>query len=454
MAWHDSLLRDPDGRVTGLISSGVDVTDRVRLEHELQRMDKLESLGTLAGGIAHDFNNMLTGIIGNINLARMEDDPERSRELLKEAEQEILQARGLSQQLLTFAKGGAPVRSVQDVAQILQEAVSFALRGSDVSPRFDLPADLWWANVDKGQLSQVFSNIVINADEAMPAGGLISVSARNIAFADPVPVSRPCAWRLRSDRPERHGAGIAEERPSQDLRSLLQHEAPWQWPGPFHVVCHHPQARGDYCVELEEGSRHDLLRLSAGCSCPSHPVRRPRTAPRVSGQGRVLVMTMNLRATGGGRHADPAGFTKAVLTRDRGQRRLPPIPVRRFIRSDSMRICRRRPRPSGLVPFNPPSHQPPMTCPPTTPPPGLPMARTQQPLACTTPSTPPPRASNIHPPAHCLERIRHGFPSWPSTRAYHFDGVLAKPNSFTELTSVLASLDTRLSVSDSIVRPQ
>ena len=74
VAWHDSLLRDSEGRVTGLISSGVDVTDRVRLESELQRMDKLESLGTLAGGIAHDFNNMMTGIIGNINLARIEDD--------------------------------------------------------------------------------------------------------------------------------------------------------------------------------------------------------------------------------------------------------------------------------------------------------------------------------------------------------------------------------------------
>src|SRR5664280_1507508 len=176
ISWHDSLLRDAEGRITGLISSGVDVTHTVHLEHELQRMDKLESLGVLAGGIAHDFNNMLTGIIGNINLARIEDDTDRSSELLQEAEQEILQARGLSQQLLTFAKGGAPVRSVQDLAPVLREAVSFALRGSDVSASFNLPADLWWASIDKGQLSQVFCNIVINADEAMPVGGTISVA--------------------------------------------------------------------------------------------------------------------------------------------------------------------------------------------------------------------------------------------------------------------------------------
>src|SRR5664280_1764031 len=184
ISWHDSLLRDAEGRITGLISSGVDVTHTVHLEHELQRMDKLESLGVLAGGIAHDFNNMLTGIIGNINLARIEDDTDRSSELLQEAEQEILQARGLSQQLLTFAKGGAPVRSVQDLAPVLREAVSFALRGSDVSASFNLPADLWWAGIDKGQLSQVFCNIVINADEAMPAGGTISVVARNITVDD------------------------------------------------------------------------------------------------------------------------------------------------------------------------------------------------------------------------------------------------------------------------------
>lgn len=184
ISWHDSLLRDADGRVIGLISSGLDITHTVRLEEELQRMDKLESLGTLAGGIAHDFNNMLTGIIGNINLARMEGDRDRSRELLEEAEHEILRARGLSQQLLTFAKGGAPVRSVQDVGHLLRDAVSFALRGSSVSVQFDLPEDLWTANVDAGQISQVFSNLAINANEAMPSGGTVTVSARNVNVAE------------------------------------------------------------------------------------------------------------------------------------------------------------------------------------------------------------------------------------------------------------------------------
>ena len=164
-----------------------DITERLRIESELQRMDKLESLGVMAGGIAHDFNNMLTGIVGNIELARTEEWQDRSRVLLDEAEQEILRARGLTQQLLTFARGGEPVRSVQDLAPILREVTAFALHGSDVRAVMDFSEGLWPANVDRGQISQVFSNMVINADEAMLDGGTLSVSAHNVLISDPVP---------------------------------------------------------------------------------------------------------------------------------------------------------------------------------------------------------------------------------------------------------------------------
>ena len=216
VSWHDALLRDAEGHVTGLISSGIDITQTARLEQELQRMDKLESLGVLAGGIAHDFNNMLTGIIGNINLARMEDDPGRSRELLHEAEQEILRARGLSQQLLTFARGGTPVRSVQDLAPLVREAASFALRGSDVALSFDIPADLWWSNVDAGQISQVISNIVINADEAMPAGGTVTVRARTTSVAEHEYPDLAAGTYVRIDITDT-GTGI----PASDLRRVF-----------------------------------------------------------------------------------------------------------------------------------------------------------------------------------------------------------------------------------------
>jgi PAS domain S-box-containing protein len=288
VAWHDSLLRDAEGRVTGLISSGVDVTDRVRLERELQRMDKLESLGTLAGGIAHDFNNMLTGIIGNINLARIEDDTHRSRELLQEAEQEILQARGLSQQLLTFAKGGAPVRSVQDVAHILQEAVSFALRGSDVSPRFDLPADLWWANVDQGQLSQVFSNIVINADEAMPAGGTISVVARNVTVEDGTYPDLAPGDYVRVDLSDT-GIGIAET----NLRRIFDPFFSTKRRGSglglatSYAIVHKHDGYIGVVSTPGTGTTFSIF-LPANPASPSPQLRE--TAPQFRGHGRVLVM--------------------------------------------------------------------------------------------------------------------------------------------------------------------
>jgi PAS domain S-box-containing protein len=288
VAWHDSLLRDAEGRVTGLISSGVDVTDRVRLERELQRMDKLESLGTLAGGIAHDFNNMLTGIIGNINLARIEDDTHRSRELLQEAEQEILQARGLSQQLLTFAKGGAPVRSVQDVAHILQEAVSFALRGSDVSPRFDLPADLWWANVDQGQLSQVFSNIVINADEAMPAGGTISVVARNVTVEDGTYPDLTPGDYVRVDLSDT-GIGIAET----NLRRIFDPFFSTKRRGSglglatSYAIVHKHDGYIGVVSTPGTGTTFSIF-LPANPASPSPQLRE--TAPQFRGHGRVLVM--------------------------------------------------------------------------------------------------------------------------------------------------------------------
>ena len=275
--WHDSLLKDQNGRVTGLMSSGVDVTERRRLEHELQRMDKLESLGILAGGIAHDFNNMLTGIIGNINLARIEDDTDRSRELLQEAEQEILQARGLSQQLLTFAKGGAPIRSVQDLAHILREAVSFALRGSDVSASFDLPTDLWWASVDKGQLSQVFSNIVINADEAMPAGGTISIVARNVTIeAGTYPDLAPGDY-VRINLSDT-GIGIAET----DLRRIFDPFFSTKRRGSglglatSYAVVHKHAGYIDVASTPGAGTTFSILLPAAP---PVHPVSRPRQHP-------------------------------------------------------------------------------------------------------------------------------------------------------------------------------
>jgi two-component system, cell cycle sensor histidine kinase and response regulator CckA len=164
------------------LNFGSDITERKQLERERQRIDKLESVGTLAGGIAHDFNNILTGILGNISLAIMKAQAHNNdiNEILKEAEKASLRAKDLTQQLLTFARGGAPVKKLMSVSQLISETVSFALRGSNVDCQFSIPDDLWQVEIDEGQIGQVISNLVLNARQSMPTGGMIQVKAENV----------------------------------------------------------------------------------------------------------------------------------------------------------------------------------------------------------------------------------------------------------------------------------
>ena len=151
-----------------------------RLQAELARAGKLESLGLLAGGIAHDFNNLLTVLMGNISLIRLDATlSDEARGSLDQAARAAARARDLTQQLLTFAKGGSPLRTAVSLPEVVREVTEFALRGSKVRCRFDLPADLWPANVDKGQIGQVVQNIVINALQAMPDGGEVDVTLSN-----------------------------------------------------------------------------------------------------------------------------------------------------------------------------------------------------------------------------------------------------------------------------------
>ena len=149
-------------------------------ESEMQHLQRLESLGLLAGGIAHDFNNLLTAILANVSLLKMDALPgSESLELLGEAEKASLQARDLTSQLLTFAKGGKPVKCSVNLGRIIRDSTGFALRGKPIKCALELAADLWPAEADATQLAQVFNNLVINACQAMPEGGLITIAARN-----------------------------------------------------------------------------------------------------------------------------------------------------------------------------------------------------------------------------------------------------------------------------------
>ncbi|BEH10798.1 MULTISPECIES: hybrid sensor histidine kinase/response regulator [Geobacter] len=174
-------IRDAAGAILGVVLVFRDMTQKKEIEEELFRARKLESLGVLAGGIAHDFNNLLTGILGNISMARMivAEDHE-AYPLLDRAQRASDRARDLTQQLLTFSRGGAPMKKVTSLAHLLIDSATFALRGANVRCSFAIPDELWPVEVDPGQMSQVVNNLVINADQAMPEGGVLTVRAENV----------------------------------------------------------------------------------------------------------------------------------------------------------------------------------------------------------------------------------------------------------------------------------
>jgi two-component system, cell cycle sensor histidine kinase and response regulator CckA len=161
-----------------------DITERESLQNRLLNAQRLESLGVLAGGIAHDFNNILTGILGNISMARsILDIPDKLAKLLDNAEKATVRASELATQLLTFAKGGAPVKKTVSLGKIVHESLSLALRGTNVKGVVDIPVDLHDIEADEGQISQVCNNLVINAVQAMPEGGTITVAGMNVTLA-------------------------------------------------------------------------------------------------------------------------------------------------------------------------------------------------------------------------------------------------------------------------------
>jgi PAS domain S-box-containing protein len=174
------VMRDHEGKAVRMIGTNADITERKRTEEALQNTQRLESLGLLAGGIAHDFNNLLTGIFGYAELARNHTRNETVIGYLSESIAVIDRARSLTRQLLTFARGGEPIRRVAPLFPFIEDAVHFALSGSNVSCRFDVAPDLKRCSFDRNQIGQVMDNLVINAQQAMPLGGVMDVRAANV----------------------------------------------------------------------------------------------------------------------------------------------------------------------------------------------------------------------------------------------------------------------------------
>jgi PAS domain S-box-containing protein len=194
-----------------LYGASQDITEQELLFSQLVKNQKLESLGVFAGGIAHDFNNLLTGIIANISLAKIFVNPEEKIfTRLEEAEKAADRASELTQQLLTFSKGGDPVKKVASMERILTDSISFVLRGSNVRCELAIPDDIWPVEVDEGQIGQVINNLLINSDQAMPDGGIIRIGAENLT-AGPDDIVSLNEGRYVRFSIEDQGIGIPEE---------------------------------------------------------------------------------------------------------------------------------------------------------------------------------------------------------------------------------------------------
>ncbi|WP_169309159.1 ATP-binding protein [Desulforhopalus sp. IMCC35007] len=191
-------VHNEQGIIAGIVTSCRDITEHKENEKELLKNEKLGSLGILAGGIAHDFNNILTGIIGNISFAKVFlDTTHKSYKLLAEAEKASQRAGELAHQLLTFSRGGEPVKKVVSPQHLINEAISLVLRGSNVKAVVDIHNSIHAIEADEGQMSQVFHNIIINATQAMPGGGTLMVTARNEMIAENNTLSLPPGRYIR-----------------------------------------------------------------------------------------------------------------------------------------------------------------------------------------------------------------------------------------------------------------
>jgi signal transduction histidine kinase/ActR/RegA family two-component response regulator len=260
-----------------------EIAQRQQTEEELLRARKLESIGVLAGGIAHDFNNFLTVVQGNIEVAKEQLTlTEPAQQFLDQAASACQRAKFLSSQLLTFAKGGAPVRRIVSIAQLVTEAVHLARTGSQASIEVNIAEGLWSAQVDSGQIGQVLHNILINAREAMPGGGTIEVQARNVVGQD---AADPRVRISISD----NGRGIPEE----VLRRIFDPYFTTKTGGnglglatAYAIVVKHG---GHISVDSKPGVGSTfIIDLPASLEAPMS--QAPIAAPVETGTGRLLVM--------------------------------------------------------------------------------------------------------------------------------------------------------------------
>jgi signal transduction histidine kinase len=266
-----------------------DVTEKQKLEQEIRRAEHLESIGLLAGGIAHDFNNLLAGIFGYIGLAREYGKTnENVKDCLDKAMLVFGQAKALTQQLLTFSKGGSPVRRLASIAEILRDMSAFVLAGSDVKAELSFPGELWDCEVDTGQLGEVINNLLINAQQAMPEGGVIDIMAENHTVVD------HCTTPLKPGKYVKigiqdHGIGIPEKYLSRVFDPFFSTKQ--QGSGLGLTIAYSIIKRHDGHIEVHsEPGKGTIVRIYLPASREAaHPEPSKDGEPRM-GHGRILLM--------------------------------------------------------------------------------------------------------------------------------------------------------------------
>jgi PAS domain S-box-containing protein len=278
-----------DDQAVRIIVNSRDNTGRKNLEGDILKAQKLESLGVLAGGIAHDFNNLITGIMANIELARMHvkrDD--LLAPILEKAEQASVQAHGLTQQLLTFSRGGEPVMKTVLLNDLIKESASFALRGSKVGSTFSMAGDLRPVEADIGQLRQVIHNIVINADEAMPQGGMITISAENVSLGAQEVISLEAGDYVKISIADQ-GIGIPREHLAKIFDPYFTTKKKGSGLGlatAYSIIKKHG---GAIAAESEPGAG-TMISIFLPASSKEFKAPGDAMAGLVTGQGRVLIM--------------------------------------------------------------------------------------------------------------------------------------------------------------------
>jgi len=273
----------------GVLVTYEDITESRRMEDELHKAQKLESLGLLAGGIAHDFNNLMGGIFGYIDLALATSQDGRVSGYLSSAIGGIDRARSLTGQLLTFSKGGAPVLETGDLASAIRNSCKFALSGSNVSCVIDIGENLWPCDFDGNQIGQVIDNIIINAQQAMPMGGSVVVSAKNVQAKAGEIGTLPAGSYVKVSILD-SGIGIPQEILPRIFDPFFTTKQ--KGSGLGLSICHSIIMRHNGWIDVESAQGKGAtfhIYLPASAVTPAAPPV-PKHAPMHRGDGRILIM--------------------------------------------------------------------------------------------------------------------------------------------------------------------